>query len=94
MWSAEQNISQAGKGVVHKIPGHVLDKNTRKLYALFPSSFRRKYVHIVACTVVFVGPARFVFNAYPGRNATCPLFSFSNKNDGHAVALTDFYRCL
>ena len=28
MWSAEQNISQAGKGVFHKIPGHARDKNT------------------------------------------------------------------
>ena len=56
----------------------------------FPSSFNRKYVH----TVVFVGPSRFVCNAYPGRNATCPLSSCSNKNDGHAVALTDFHRCL
>ena len=36
-------------------------------------------VHTVACTVVFVGPAHFVFNDYPGRNATCPL---SNKNGG------------
>ena len=34
----------------------------------------------VACTVVFVGPAHFVFTAYPGRNVTCPLSSFSNKN--------------
>ena len=58
----------------------------------FPSSFNRKYVHMVACTVVFVGPACFVCNAYPGRNATCPLSSCSNKNDAHAVALTDFYR--
>ena len=32
--------------------------------------------------VVFVGAAHFVFNAYPGRNATCPLSSCSNKNDG------------
>ena len=56
----------------------------------FPSSFKRKYVHMVACTVVFVGPAHFVFKAYPGRNAPCPLSSCSNKNDGHAVALTDF----
>ena len=48
----------------------------------FPCSFNRKYVHTVACTVVFVGPARFVFNAYPGRIATCPLSSCSNKNDG------------
>ena len=48
----------------------------------FPSSFNRKYVHAVACTVVFVRPAHFVFNAYPGRNATCPLSSCSNKNDG------------
>ena len=53
----------------------------------FPSSFNRKYVHTVACAVVFVGPAHFVFNAYPGRNATCPLSSCSNNNDGHAVAL-------
>ena len=60
----------------------------------FPSSFNRKYVHMVACTVVFVGPACFVCNAYPGRSATCPLSSCSNKNDGHAVALTDFYRFL
>ena len=32
--------------------------------------------------VVFVEPAHFVFNAYPGRNATCPCSSCSNKNDG------------
>ena len=48
----------------------------------FPFSFNRKYVHTVACTVVFEGPAHFVFNAYPGHNATCPLSSCSNKNDG------------
>ena len=48
----------------------------------FPSFFNRKYGHTVACTVVFVGPAHFVFNAYPGHNATCPLSSCSNKNDG------------
>ena len=95
MWSAEQNISQAGKGVFHKIPGHVLDKNTRNLYKFFSSPFNRKYkVHTVACMVVFVGPARFAYNAEPGRNATCPLSSCSNKHDGNAVALTDFYRCL
>ena len=64
------------------IPGHVLEKNTWNLYTFFPSSFNRKYVHTVACTVVFEGPAHFVFNAYPGRNATCPLSSCSNKNDG------------
>ena len=32
------------------------------------------YVHTVACTIVFVGPAGFVFNAYPGRK--CYLSSF------------------
>ena len=53
MWSAEQNIRQAVKGVFHKIPGHVLDRNTPNLYTFF--SF-----HTVACTVVFVGAARFV----------------------------------
>ena len=68
-----------------RLPGHVLDKN------ISPSSVNRKYVHTVACTVVFVGPARFVCNGYPGRNATCPISSCSNKNDGHEVALTDFY---
>ena len=64
------------------IPGHVLEKNTQNLYKFFPSSFNRKYVYTVACTVVFVGPAHFVFNAYPGRNARCPLSNCSNKNDG------------
>ena len=78
-----------------RLPGHVLDKINGNLYTFFsqgsfPSSFNRKYVHTIACTVVFVGPARFVCNAYPGRNATCPLSSCSNKNDGHAVALTIF----
>ena len=76
------------------VPAHVLEKNTRNLYTFFPSSFSRKYAHTVACTVVFVGPARFVFNADPGRKAPCPLFICSKKNDGHAVALSDFYRCL
>ena len=48
----------------------------------FPSSFNRNYVHTVTCTFVFVGPAHFGFNAYLGGNATCPLSSSSNKNDG------------
>ena len=93
MWSAEQNISQAGKGVFHKIPAFPVMSLTKILETFirsFPSSFNKKYVHTVACTVVFVGPARFVCNAYPGRNATCLLC----KDDGQAVALTDFYRCL
>ena len=67
------------------IPGHILEKNTGTFVRFFRSSFNRKYVHAVACTVVFqvfVGPAHFVFNAYLGRNATCPLSSCSNKNDG------------
>ena len=43
-------------------------------------------VHTVACAVVFVGPAHFVFNAYPGRNATClPI-----KTMVHAVTWTVF----
>ena len=69
-----------------------LTKTLETFIRSFPSSFNRKYVHTVACTVVFA--ARFECNAYPGRNATCPLSSCSNKNDGHAVALTDFYRWL
>ena len=70
-----------------------LTKKLETFIRFFPSSFNKKYVHTVACTVVLVGPARFVFNAYPDRNATCALFSCST-NEGHAVALTDFYRCL
>ena len=73
-----------------RFPVMSLTKILETFIRSFPSSFNRKYVHTVACTVVFVGPARFVCNAYPGRNATCPLSSCSNKNDGHAVALADF----
>ena len=90
-------MSQAGKGVFHKIPAYPvmsLTKIPETFIRSFPSSFNRKYVHTVAFTVVFVGPSRFVCNAYAGSNATCPLSSCSNKNDGHAVAFTDFYRCL
>ena len=99
MWSADENISQAGKGVFHKIPGYALDKNTGKntgnLNTFFPSSFNRKYVHTVTCTVVFVGFTRFVWNAYyPGRNATCPPFPAVLTKTMHAVALTDFYRSM
>ena len=75
-----------------------LKKILETLIGFLSSFFKRKYVdtsvHTVACTVVFVGPAAFVFNAYAGRNTTCSLFSRSNKNDGHAVALTVFLRLL
>ena len=76
-----------------------LKKILETFIGFFSSFFkRRKYVdtlvYTVACTVVFVGPAGFVFNAYAGRNTTCPLFRSSNKNDGHAVALTVFLRLL
>ena len=57
-----------------------LRKTLETFIRFFPSSFNGKYV----------GPAHFVFNAYPGRNATCPLSSCSNKNDGPEV-LTSFY---
>ena len=70
-----------------------LTKILEPFIGFFPSSgVNRKYIHTVTRTVVFVGPAgrHFVFNAYPGRNATWPLSSCSNKNDGHAVALTVF----
>ena len=40
MWSAEPNISQAGKGVFHKFPGHVLDKSTGNLYTFFSFLFQ------------------------------------------------------
>ena len=94
---AEILVEWIAPGVFHKIPAFPIMSSTKILETFirsFPYSFNRKYVHKLACTVVFVGPAHFVFNAYPGRNATCPLSSCSNKNDGHAVALTDFYRCL
>ena len=75
-----------------------LRKILETFIGFFSSSFKRKYVHTfvhtVARTVVFVGPAGFVFNAYAGRNTTCPLSSCSNKNDGHAVAVTVFLRLL
>ena len=63
-----------------------LSKIFETFIRFFPSSFNRKYVHTVACAVVFVGPAHFVLNAYPGRNATClPI-----KTMVHAVTLTVF----
>ena len=65
----------------HKIPGHILDKNAGNLYKLFPSSFNTKYVHAVAWRVIFVGPARFVCNAYPGRNGACPPFPSEVDNN-------------
>ena len=83
MWSTVQNISQSKKRCFpHDSWSCPWEKYSKPLYVFFPSPFNRKYVHTVACTVVFVGPAHFVFNAYPGRNATCPLSSCSNKNDG------------
>ena len=93
MWSAEQNISQAGKGVFPKFLVMSFTKILEPFIGFFLSSgVNRKCVHTVACTVIFVGPAgrHFVFKAHPGRNATWPLSSCSNKNDGHAVALTVF----
>ena len=85
MWSTVQNISQRRKKVFST---WFLVMSFRKILEnlqwFFPSSLNRKYVHTFACTVVFVRPAHFVFNAYPGRYATCtcPLSSSSNKNDG------------
>ena len=63
MWSAEQNICQAGKGVFYKIPAFPVMSLTKILETFsryFPPSFNRKYVHTVASTVVFVAPARLV----------------------------------
>ena len=94
MWSANKISVKQETVCSTRFPVMAVTKILETFTRSFPSSFNRKYVHMVACTVVFVGPAHFVFNAYPGRNATCPLSSCSNKNDGHAVALTDFYRCL
>ena len=44
-----------------------LRKTLETLIRFFHSPFNTKYAHAVVCTVVFVGPADFVFNAYPGR---------------------------
>ena len=44
-----------------------LRKTLETLIRFFPSPFNTKYVHAVVCTVVFLGPADFVVNAYPGR---------------------------
>ena len=74
MWSAKQNISQAGKGVFPRFLVMPLRKIRENFIGFFSSSFERKYVHTfvhtVACTIVFVGPAGFVFNAYAGRTKT------------------------
>ena len=67
----ETKYQSSGKRCVPKIPGHVLEKNTRNLYMFFSSFFKRKhvhtFVHTAGSTVAFVGPASFVFKA------TCPL---------------------
>ena len=57
--------------------GHVLEKNTRNLYTFFSFLFQQK----IRPQGRLYG-RHFVFNAYPGRNATCPLSSCSNKNNG------------
>ena len=59
------------------IPGHVREKNTRNLYTFFSFLFQQK----IRPQGRLYG-RHFVFNAYPGRNATCPLSSCSNKNNG------------
>ena len=56
MWSVEQNIGQVEKGVFYKILAFLVMSLTKILETFkrfFPSSFNRKYVHTVACTVVF-----------------------------------------
>ena len=58
------------------IPGHVLEKNTRNLYTFFSFLFQQK----IRPHGRLYG-RHLVFNA-PGRNATCPLSSCSNKNNG------------
>ena len=45
-----------------RFPVMSLTKILETFIRSFPSSFNRKYVHTVACTVVFVGPAHLVFN--------------------------------
>ena len=62
-----------------RFPVMSLTKILETFIRSFPSSFNRKYVH----TVVFVGPARFVCNSYPGRNATCPLSRRSSHGRFH-----------
>ena len=67
------------------IPGHVLEKNTRNLYTFFSFLFQQKirphgrlYGHLCKTRASCVQR----LSAYPGRKATCPLSSCSNKNDG------------
>ena len=64
------------------IPGHVLEKNTRNLYTFFSFLFQQKIRPHSRLYGRLCRTRHFVFNAYPGRNATCPLSSCSNKNDG------------
>ena len=71
MWSAKQNISRAGKGVFPRFLVMSLRKILETFIGFFFPFFKRKhfhtFVHTAGSTVVFVGPASFVFNA------TCPL---------------------
>ena len=81
MWSTVQNISQSRKRCFpHDSWSCPWEKYSKPLYVFFLPLSTENTPDTVACRVVFVGPAHFVFTAYPGRNVTCPLSSFSNKN--------------
>ena len=83
MWSTVKNISQSWKRCFpHDSWSRPWEKCSKRLYVFFLPLSTENTPDTVACTGVFVRPAHFVFNAFPGRNANCPLSSCSNKNDG------------
>ena len=60
------------------IPGHVLEKNTRNLYTFFSFLFQQKIRPHGRLYGRLCRTRAFCVK----RNATCPLSSCSNKNDG------------
>ena len=60
------------------IPGHVLDKNTGNLYKFFSFLFQQKICPLGRLYGRLCRTRAFCVK----RNATCPLSSCSNKNDG------------
>ena len=80
-----------------RFPVMSLTKNTGNLYTFFSVLFQQK-IRPHGCLYGRLCRTRASLSSTLIRavncNATCLLSSCSNRNDGHTVALTDFYRCL
>ena len=83
MWSTVQNISQSRKRCFpHDSWSCPWEKYWKPFYTFFSFLFQQKIRPHGPLYGRLCRPAHFVFNAYPGRNATCPLSTCSDKNDG------------